>query len=422
MSALALNLKAMGEMVIGSDKEEYFFTEDNLIKAKIPFFKFNKNNINKYQTYTYIISYAYNENNNEEVADIINKGYKYYYYSDFINQYYNNKAIIGVSGTHGKTTTATLLKQLFSNESIAYIIGDGSGGGKLNCEYLILEACEYQCHFISYDYEYLIINNIDYDHPDFYNSIDETIIAFKNASKKAKCIIVNNDDKNAKKIKHRCKYTFGIENKSFVTAKIIQENSEGYKIKVNVKEKEYIFSLPFYGRHMIYNFLASFTIYYLIKDDKNTINDNISQSLLNYIPPKRRINETVLTNNNIIVDDYAHHPTEIIATYKAIKHKYQNYEISIVFQPHTYSRTIFLHDEFINAFNNKNVYIMNTFISREFFDSQKEKVVKEIFSSFYQYEQEKILSILHEQKQIVIFMGAGNINNEIKQIIAKFNS
>lgn len=422
MSALALNLKAMGEMVIGSDKEEYYFTEDNLIKSKIPFFKFSRNNINKYQSYTYIISYAYNEHNNEEVEEIINKGYKYYYYSDFINQYYSEKAIIGVSGTHGKTTTATLLKQLLINENIAYIIGDGNGGGKQNCEYLILEACEYQYHFINYDYSYLIINNIDYDHPDFYNSIDETIIAFKNASKKAQCIIVNNDDKNAKKIKHRCRYTFGINNKSFVTATIIQENKDGYKIKVNVKEKEYIFSLPFFGRHMIYNFLASFTVYYLIKNDKSKIENNINQALLTYKHPKRRINETKLTNNNIIIDDYAHHPTEIIATYQAIKHKYHNYDITIVFQPHTYSRTIFLHDEFIKALTNKNVYIMNTFISREEYDSQKEKVVKEIFSSFYQYEQEKILSILSKQNQIVIFMGAGNVNNEIKQIITKIKS
>ena len=74
MSALALCLKENGEMVIGSDNDKYYFTENNLNKAKIPIFNFNKNNINKYNSYVFIISYAYNENNNEEVNEIFSKG------------------------------------------------------------------------------------------------------------------------------------------------------------------------------------------------------------------------------------------------------------------------------------------------------------------------------------------------------------
>lgn len=416
MSALAQCLKDMGEMVIGSDKEEYFFTEDNLNNTKIPIFKFNKNNIRKYHNYVFIISYAYNEENNEEVQEIINNNLEYYYYSDFINNYFN-KIKIGISGTHGKTTTAKLASCLFNNDAISYIIGDGSGKGDINYKYLIFEACEYKYHFINYDYDYLVINNIDYDHPDFYNNINEVIYAFKNASKKAKCIIVNNDDINCKKIKHYCKYTYGINNKSFVTGTILKENKDGYRIKVNVKENEYIYDLPFHGKHMIYNFLAAFTVYYVIHYKDKNICKNINEEIKNYVFPKRRTEEIKLENNNIIIDDYAHHPQEIICTYDAIKQKYSNHDISIIFQPHTYSRTIFLYKEFQKVFENKEVYIMDTFTSREGFDVTKESVVNNIFINQKKYNIDIIKEKLLKKNQVIIFMGAGNITNEIKKIL-----
>lgn len=417
MSALALCLKDMGEMVIGSDKEEYCFTQDQLNDKKIPIFKFNKLNIDKYNTYTFIISYAYNESNNEEVEEIINKGYDYYYYSDFINNYFK-KNKIGISGTHGKTTVTSLIKTMLEKEPISYIIGDGTGGGTKDCKYLIFEACEYQYHFINYDYDYLIINNIDYDHPDYYNSLDETIVAFKNVAKKTKCLIINNDDINARKIKHHCRYTFGINNKSFVNATILQENSEGYKIKINVKENEYYFNLRIYGTHMLYNFLAAFTVYYLLCNNRKNIEDYITNVMESYKNPKRRIEEYKLINNNVIVDDYAHHPTEINSTYNALMHKYSNYEITIVFQPHTYSRTIYLNEEFKKVFEGKKAYIMDTFTAREIYDSQKEKVINEIFYKIPKYDINIIAKIAKKKtKQLIIFMGAGNINNEVKKIL-----
>lgn len=416
MSALAICLKQMNHMVIGSDESNYFFTEERLNDNKIPIFIFNSRNIIKYSNYTFIISYAYNEKNNEEVKKILEKGYNYYYYSDFINEYFKNR-IIGISGTHGKTTICTILKTLLNKENISYIIGDGNGKGNEKAKYLILEACEYKYHFINYDFEYLIINNIDYDHPDFYNDIDEVFTAFKKVSKKTKCLIVNNDDCNARKIKHSCRYTYGIKNKSFVNAKILQENSNGYIIKINIKENEYKFSLPFTGEHMLYNFLAAFTMYYLININRNNIELEVTDLLTKYIKPKRRMNEIILRNNNIIIDDYAHHPTEIQATYDSVKQKYKEYDITIIFQPHTYSRTIYLYKEFQKVFQDKEVYIMDTYRSREEKDELKDKIVEEIFKIFKKYEINEIKNILTKKsKQLVIFMGAGDIYREINDI------
>lgn len=417
MSALAQCLKENGEMVIGSDKEEYYFTEEKLNEKKIPIFKFNKNNINKFKSYIFIISYAYDEGNNEEVKEIIDNNLEYYYYSDFINLYFNNTKI-GISGTHGKTTVTTMIKNLFDKDNISYIIGDGSGGGAINSKYLIFEACEYKYHFINYDYDYLIINNIDFDHPDYYNNLDEIVTAFKLVSKKTKCLIVNNDDINSKKIKHSCRYTFGIKNKSFVTGTILLENEFGYKIKVSIKDREFYFDLPIYGIHMVYNFLASFTVYYLTHYKKKNLEEFVNEKFNNYNNPKRRNQEVKLSNGNIIIDDYAHHPNEIESTYQSVKQKYRDYQITIVFQPHTYTRSIFLSEGFKKVFIDKEVYIADTFTSRESKDYLKEKVVKEIFKFIKPYDIEIIKNIIkNKNKQIIIFMGAGNINNEIRKLL-----
>ena len=236
-------------------------------------------------------------------------------------------------------------------------------------------------------------------------------------SKKTKCLIVNNDDLNSRKIKHYCRYTFGIKNKSYVTGTILSENKKGYKLKVNVKDKEYYFNLPMYGMHMVYNFLAAFTVYFLTNDKKN-IEKKINEVLMSYKNPKRRVEEILLDNNNIIIDDYAHHPQEIECSYNAVKQKYNDYEITLVYQPHTYTRSIFLSNEFINVFKNKNIYLMNTFTSRESYNSQKEKIISDLFKEQKKYNIDIIKNkLINEEKQIVIFMGAGDINKEINKIL-----
>lgn len=415
MSALALCINDIKETVIGSDNNKFYFTEERLKEKNIEILTFNKNNISRYKDHIFIIGHSYNETNNEEVKEIFDNNYEYYYYSDFINHYFKNIKI-GISGTHGKTTTTTLTKTLFDFNQVSYIIGDGNGKGKKNSKYLIFEACEYYQHFLNYDYEYLIINNIDYDHPDYYNNIDEVITAFKNVSKKAKKIIINNDDENCEKIEHKQKYTFGIKNKSYVNGEIIEENKKGYIILVKVENNEYIFSLPFHGKHMIYNFLAAFTVYYLCNNiDKSNIENDIKSKIRKYKSPRRRKEEIILENDNIIIDDYAHHPKEIEMIYEAVRQKYNNYNITIVFQPHTYSRTIYLNKEFKDVLKDKEVYIMKTFISREEYDLLKESVVKEIFINHKEYDVNAIKEILNKENQIILCLGAGDIHNEIKK-------
>jgi UDP-N-acetylmuramate--alanine ligase len=101
--------------------------------------------------------------------------------------------------------------------------------------------------------------------------------------------------------------------------------------------------------------------------------------------------------------------------YEAVKQKYNNYNITIVFQPHTYSRTIYLNKEFKDVLKDKEVYIMKTFISREEYDLLKESVVKEIFINHKEYDVNVIKEILNKENQIILCLGAGDIHNEIKK-------
>ena len=168
---------------------------------------------------------------------------------------------------------------------------------------------------------------------------------------------------------------------------------------------------------MVYNFLAAFTIYYLLHNKDKNIEKDVSNNIKKFVNAKRRMEEIILENNNIIIDDYAHHPSEIQSTYDAVKQKYSNHDITIVFQPHTYTRTIYLNNEFKDVFKDKKAYIMNTFTSREEYNNITESIVKDVFKKQELYTIEKIKSILEKNNQVIIFMGAGNINQEIKKII-----
>ena len=143
----------------------------------------------------------------------------------------------------------------------------------------------------------------------------------------------------------------------------------------------------------------------------------IIDSLEEFTGASRRFEYRGTLNGAKVYDDYAHHPTEILATIKSAQSVPHN-KLWIVFQPHTYTRTIYLNSEFKDVFNDKKTYIMNTFTSREEYNNITESIVKEVFKEQEKYDIEKIKSILEKNNQVIIFMGAGNINQEIRKIVS----
>ncbi len=405
MSSLAIILKDLGNEVVGSDKDEYFFTQENLDKNKI---KYNDFSSSLQDDYFYIVSSSYDENN-IHLKTIIEKGYQWLYYYEFIEKYFEG-AKIGVCGSHGKTTTTSLCAKMLEDEKVVYLIGNSTGKGVKDYKYFLFEACEYKEHFLNYTYDYLIINNIDYDHPDYFKTEESYIKAFEKVVNRSKMIICNGDDKNISRIKHSCKVTYGKAGDNDYILYNTKKYCNGHIVDIISRYKEERFFVPLFGLHNIYNFLASYVLI-----NELGIKVDIQKKLYEYKLPKRRMEEKVY-KSNIIVNDYAHHPTEIEALIESLKEKYHK-EIIIIFQPHTYSRTLSFAKEFENCFAGVNeVYTSPTYRAREEYDSIKERKVANIFKNFKTYTPE-IKSYLRSQKnKVIVFLGAGIIDRDIKDI------
>ena len=402
MSALAIIMKQLGNNVQGSDYNKHYFTEDNLVKNDIKILEFNKKNITEDMI---IVKGNTFDETNEEVKEAINKKLKIYTYQEMVEKITNHYNLIAVSGCHGKTTTSSLLAHILDSN---YLIGDGSG--KINnTNYFVLEACEYKRHFLNYNPNYIIITNIDLDHVDYYKNIEDVIKAYQEFSNKANIILSCGDNKNNRKIKAKKIYYYGIEENNYFRAKNIKYYENGIVFDLFIKNKyKYQFNLPFYGKHMVENILAVIGICYL---EKMKLKD-IDKKLKTFKGANRRFKETKVLDN-IIIDDYAHHPNEIKATIEAVRQKYPKKELIAVFEPHTYSRTIKFKNEISEELNKSDYsYIMDIYKSREkeedYRNVDSNIIVKNIERGEY-LKKDNIEKLLRHHNSVLLFMSPNDI-------------
>ena len=139
--------------------------------------------------------------------------------------------IIGVSGTHGKTTTTSFLYQMMDKKA-STIIGDGTGSGYLNNNLLVLEACEYKNHFLKYHPSISIITNIELDHSDFFSNINDVISSFKCFINQSDLIIANGDDQNINKITCNRMIKVGMQQHNDIIFNVVEESKFGYKVYI----------------------------------------------------------------------------------------------------------------------------------------------------------------------------------------------
>lgn len=414
MSALACLMKQLGYNVQGSDYEKHFFTEEELIKNNIRILKFDKNNIN----YNLIIVKGNTfDDTNEEVQEAQKKNLKIYTYQEMVEQITNNYNLIAVSGCHGKTTTSSMLAHVLDSN---YLIGDGSGKIKDN-NYFVLEACEYKRHFLKYNPNYIIITNIDLDHVDYYKNIEDIIDAYQKFSNKANIILACGDNNNTKKIKAKKIYYYGIEEDNYFQAKNIEYYENGLSFDLYIDEiYKYHFDLPFYGKHMIQNTLAVIGICYLEKISL----DKINEKLLTFKGAKRRFTETKILDN-IIIDDYAHHPNEIKATIEAARQKYPENQLIVIFEPHTYSRTKQFAQEIAKELNKADhVYVMDIYKSREsqedYPDINSNIIISNLKKGEY-LEKNNIKKLIKHNNSVLLFMSPNDLKSIEENYKTEYN-
>ena len=193
MSALAQILHDSGEKVQGSDVEKHFFTQTALESKNIPVYSFSEQNIT--DELTIIAGNAFKDDH-VEIKEAMKRGLPFYRYHEFLGEWLKQYTSVAITGAHGKTSTTGLLAHVLNEIGpISYLIGDGTGKGNVDSNYFVFEACEYKRHFLQYEPDYAIMTNIDFDHPDYFASIDDVFQAFQEmANNVKKGIIACGDD------------------------------------------------------------------------------------------------------------------------------------------------------------------------------------------------------------------------------------
>lgn len=424
MSGLAEILLNQGYIITGSDINSTHLTNTLIQNGISVFLGHNENNVKGADAVVYTAAikkdnpeYIYAEKNNIPLIErsvLLGE----------VTQMFENT--IAISGTHGKTTTTSMLAVSFLEANMDPTI---SVGGELpainsnykigNSPYFITEACEYVESFLTLSPHCAIILNIEEDHLDYYKDINHIKSAFNKFANKIDntgYLVINNDDENCRDISANTNLiTFGIDTESKFTAKNINTTpeftsfdfSEDGKILATIKLK-----IP--GKHNIYNALACLSVCRLYNLDI----EKVAYALSKFTGAKRRFEFKGEKNGFLIYDDYAHHPSEIKATLKAAKNK-RKHKIWCVFQPHTYTRTKALLNEFAESFYDAdNVIITDIYAAREKDNGEisSKDLVERISSTSnnatYIKDFSDIVSYLknHLEKDDVIFtIGAGNI-------------
>lgn len=412
MSALALMLHQMGYKVQGSDVDKYYFTQRGLEQAGIAILPFAEENIT--EDVELIAGNAFRPDNNVEIAQADKLGLSYKRYHEFLADFMRQFVSFGVAGAHGKTSTTGLFAHVMSNiTDTSFLIGDGTGRGSANAQYFVFESDEYERHFKPYYPEYSIITNIDFDHPDYFTSLEDVFNAFDDYAKQVKKgLFVYGEDEQLRRITADAPiYYYGFEDNNDFVAYDLKPSTTGSQFKVRHGQQELgEFQIPTFGKHNVLNATAVIANLFVAGFDLTLV----AQHLQTFGGVKRRFTEK-LVNGTVIIDDFAHHPTEISATIDAARQKYPSKEIVAIFQPHTFTRTIALLDEFAEALNDADaVYLAQIYGSAREVDNGEVKVedlAAKITKTGGLVTVENTSPLLDHNNAVYVFMGAGDIQS-----------
>lgn len=408
MASLALVLNDLGFHVAGSDIKKYTFTQEPLAKAGIKVAEFSANNI-KDSGQVIVKGNAFKDDN-VEVKTCEEKKIAWQSYPDTVEEIIKMHTSIGVSGTHGKTSTTGLLAHVLGEAApTSYLIGDGEGKGVKGSRFFVYEADEYRRHFLAYHPDYQIMTNIDFDHPDYFKDQADYTSAFQTAANQTQkgLFVWGGNDRLRQLHSVIPKYTYGFEENNDFQAVDVNRNTTGSSFTV-LKHGQKIgeFTIHLFGDHNILNATAVIAVAYT----ENIPLADIQKGLLTYQGAKRRFSEKDFKDINII-DDYAHHPTEMRATIQAARQRFPHKRLVVVFQPHTFSRTKKYAQDFVEILSSVDkAYITPIYASaREASgDISSNDLVAKIPGSEV-IDLDNISDLTQNKDSVIVFMGAGDI-------------
>lgn len=417
MSSLAIFAKESGFKVSGSDCNSSQLTKNLQNMGIDVFYSHNASNI----AGANLVVYSNAVENNVEVIMAKNQNIKTMSRAVFLAQVLQlYKTTICVSGAHGKTTTTALIYSVLSlaKKQPSLHLGGNLVNSQKNYsyesnEYIICEACEYKDSFLEFFPNIGIILNIAPEHLDYFKNFENVVSSFNKFAQQSQTLIVN----KACKINHKNKVTFGLSDANF-TAKNIKMLKNG-KYSFDCFKNNKLFThinLNLIGAHNILNALACIATCYVLGINKKII----ASALSNFCGVERRYQ--FLHSKKFIVHDYAHHPDEILSAIQETKKFYKN-KLLVVFQPHTYSRTKTLLNNFIHVLRCADeLVIIPTYSAREKYQYKGSALYlcKNVGANATYIKTNK-MAINYIKNKIdcgygVLFLGAGDIFDMAKNV------
>ena len=444
MSGLALIMKNMGFQIQGSDQNK---NKNTITCAKSGIKVFIGHSKNNVKSSSILVRSSAIKNNNIEIKYARKKKIPIFSRAEILADVVSLKKNIIITGSHGKTTTTSLVAKILSDQKLDPTIINGGviNSFKTNAkfgngEWAILEADESDGSFLKLPINYSIVTNIDYEHIDFYKNfknLEKSFIKFIEKTPPTGKSIICIDNRNIKKI-------FGkIKNKNIITYG--ESKNSNYKISnIRFRIDYSIFDISYrdtrkkikkikniklrlLGKHNVLNAVAAIIVCLNIGVNQNIV----KQSLKNFSGVQRRMTKIFSKNGNDFYDDYAHHPTEITSILDSVKNVYNARKLISVFEPHRYSRVLSLSKNFAKCFLKSDLVLLCPLYAAGEKKTSKFNTIKfanlisklsktEVILINNQIQLGKFLKKNLIENEIVIGMGAGIISkwmNNLKNLI-----
>ena len=371
MSGLAQIMKNMGFRIQGSDQNKNKNTISCSKSGIKIFVGHSPRNIKKA---TILVKSTAIKNNNSEIKYAKKNKIPIYSRAEVLADVVSQKKNIIITGSHGKTTTTSLVAKILSDQKLDPTIINGGVINSLKSnaklgkgDWAILEADESDGSFLKLPINYSIVTNIDYEHLDYYKNyknLENSFVEFINKTPPTGKAIICIDNKNVtrilSKIKNKNILTYG-ENKDAdyqITKVKYNLNTTSFNLSFMDREKKKIkiknIDVKLLGKHNALNAAAAFIVCLNLGADQNII----KKSLKNFSGVQRRMTKVFSKNKNDFYDDYAHHPTEISSILEGINNVSAKRKIISVFEPHRYSRVLSLKSEFSKCFSKSSLVII----------------------------------------------------------------